>query len=365
MVKWYISAVLALGFLFISCKTNHPPETKDAKTNSLELRMAVVSAVQQSSRLLLSSEFKKISLQTAVLTNDSVCSNVTPFHAIDSMATALSSRLFMETDPYLIVKELNDCYFKKMGIIIENKNSTIQNTIPNLVFQSKRGNVVGGVMLMLLVAEEADIPLCAMVINDHFFVRFDNGKIHLNIELLQTGAILPDSWYVAKYGKSDDSSTVFKKLTSIELVGVLRYEIGNAANHLSLNNAAVINYAFAMECYKNFTDCQAQLDYLIDREKDTGKMLSALIQLRIEYQDLNALDRSLALLYLRDKNYKSAADYYARAIEKNPEDISLLNGAAIACVNLHDFSSAKRYLLKVTSNEPSNSQALALLAQCP
>jgi tetratricopeptide (TPR) repeat protein len=365
MIRWYIGAVLAVSFLFISCKTNHHPETKTARPNNLELRMAGVSAVQQSPRLLLSSEFKKISLQTAVLTNDSVCSNVTAFHVIDSMATALSSRLFMETDPYLIVKELNDCYFKKMGIIIENKNSTMQNTIPNLVFQSKRGSVVGGVMLMLLVAEEADIPLFAMVIRDHFFVRFDNGKIHLNIELLQTGAMLPDSWYTSKYAQADDSSATFKKLSNNELVGVLRYELGNAANHLNLNNAALINYAYALEYYKNFTDCQTQLDYLIDREKDTGKMLSALIQLRIEYQDLNALDRSLALLYLRDKNYKSAADYYARALEKNPDDIALLNGAAIACVNLHDFSSAKKYLLKVTANEPGNSQALALLAQCP
>jgi tetratricopeptide (TPR) repeat protein len=284
---------------------------------------------------------------------------------IDSMATELSSRLFMETDPYRVVRELNDCYFHQMGILIENKKSTLENTLPNLVFQSKMGSVVGGVLLMLLIAEEADISLFAMTIKDHFFVRFDNGKVHLNIELTRSGAILPDSWYRAKYGQSGDSNADFKKLTISELVGVLRYEIGNAAYNLNLNNAAIINYAFALEYYKKFTDCQTQLDYVIDRENDAGKMLSTLIQLRIEYQDLNALDRSLALLYLREKNYKSAADYYKRALEENPEDIALLKGTGIACVNLHDFRSAKTYLLKVIANSPRDSQAMALLAQCP
>lgn len=365
MVRLNLGAVFVVCFLLVSCNTMQSAEIKTVKSNKVELRMAGGSTVQQTSRLILSREFKKISLQTALLTGDSICSNVKAFHSIDSTATALSSRLFMETDPYIIIKELNRCYFQQMGIVIESKNSTMQNTFPNLVFQSKRGSVVGGAMLMLLVAEEADIPLFAMTVKDHYFVRFDNGKIHLNIELLRTGAILPDSWYTAKYGQPDDSILVFKRLTNTELVGVLRYEIANAANRLNLNNAAIINYAFALEYYKNFTDCQTQLDYLIDREENTGKMLSRLIQLRIEYQDLNALDRSLALLYLRDKNYKSAADYYKRALEKNPEDIVLLKGAGLAYVNLHDFISAKAYLLKVIASAPSDSQTLALLTQCP
>lgn len=364
MFKLYLGAVSVVCFSLVLCNTEHFAENK-TKSNNLEYRMAGASTIQQSSQILLSSEIKKISLQTAELTNDSICLNVLPLHVIDSMATALSSRLFMETDPYRVVQELNDCYFYQMGILIEQKKSTLQNTLPNLVFQSKRGSVVGGVLLMLLIAEEADISLFAMTIKDHFFVRFDNGKVHLNIELTKAGAILPDSWYRARFGQSGDSNAVFKKLTNSELVAVLRYEIGNAANNLHLNNAAIINYAFALEYYKNFTDCQTQLDYTIDREHDAGKMLSTLIQLRIEYQDLDALDRSLALLYLRDKNYKSAANYYKRALERNPEDIVLLKGTGISCVNLHEFRSAKTYLLKVIANAPGDSQALALLAQCP
>ena len=271
----------------------------------------------------------------------------------------------MESDPYRIIKELNDCYFKQMGIFIENKSSTIKNTIPNLVFQSQRGSVVGGVMLMLLIAEEADIPLFAMNIKDHLFIRFDNGKVHLNVELLRAGEILPDSWYLSKYCQLNNRNTAFRKLTNTELVGVLRYEIGNAVNHLNLTDVAIVNYAFALEYYKDLTDCRNQLDYLIGREKDAKKMLNTLIQLRIEYQELNALDRNIALLYLRDKNYKSAADCYTQALKKKPDDIALLKGAGIAYVNLHDFSNAKMYLLKLLTIAPEDIQAKTLLAQCP
>ena len=365
MIRSCLVAVFLVCFLLISCKTKQAPEIKTVKQNNLELRMAGVSVVQPVSRLLLSSEFKKISLQTALLTSDSVFSKVETFHAIDSAATALSSRLFMESDPFRIIKELNDCYFKQMGISIENKSSTIKNTLPNLVFESKRGRVVGGIMLMLLIAEEADIPLFAMTIKDHLFIRFDNGKAHLNIDLLRAGEILPDSWYLSKYCQLNDRNTAFRKLTNTELVGVLRYEIGNAANHLNLNDIAIVNYAFALEYYKDLTNCRTQLDYLIDREKDAKKMLKTLIQLRIEYQELNVLDRNIALLYLRDKNYEAAADYYARALEKRPDDIALLKGAGITYVNLHDFSNAKKYLLKLIAIVPDDVQAKALLAQCP
>jgi hypothetical protein len=68
MIKLNLGAASVVCFLLVLCNVEHPPEKKMVKSNNLEFRMAGGSGVQQSSRLFLSSEFKKISSQTAVLT---------------------------------------------------------------------------------------------------------------------------------------------------------------------------------------------------------------------------------------------------------------------------------------------------------
>ncbi len=219
---------------------------------------------------------------------------------------------------------------------------------------------------MLLIAEKADLPLHGAFANDHFFVRFDNGKTHLNIELLRFGECMPDKWYSEKYGSKDGSADI-KDLNISEMIGILYYTVGNVLYSTTKNNKipTIINYASAMNYYKDFRKCQRQINYVIDQENDTGKMLKSLVELRSKNAELISLDRNIALLYLRQKNYTMSVDCYKRALERYPDDISLLKGAAISYVNLHDFSMAKKTLHKVISLEPNDSQAMALLQKCP
>jgi len=358
-----ISVIVCL--MIISCRKDSPKEPQITKSQSLELRMAGTGSAVGAGKLLLSSEFKKISSQKGVIAGDSSIDSSNDFRLIDSTATALSSRLFMESDPQIIISRLNECFFGQMKINVDNSKESLSDILPDKVYQSKQGNVIGAAMLMLLLGEKADIPIFCVKVRSHYFLRFDNGKVQQNIELLKQGAANTDSWYTTNYELSGIGSDTIKKLTSAEAAGVLRYAVGNAAAISGNKEMAVENFAYGLANYKDFRECQAQMDLIIDNAPDVEKMLSILMQLRISCQDLYSLDRCLAVLYLRQKNFKSAADNFLRALERSPDDFVLTRGAGIAYLNLHNFDSAKVYLSKAGTARPSDSLVNALIKECP
>jgi tetratricopeptide (TPR) repeat protein len=311
---------------------------------------------------LLSSEFRKISAEINVLDSASAKRAHSYYASIDSTGTALSSRLFMESDPEKIVEKLNNCYFNQMNIVVKKQQETFDNTLPDRIYESKMATVAGACLLMLLVGEKADIPLSILSINAHYFVRFDNGKIKRNIELLTGGSEYPDSWYLSNYAK--EISDTLCTLSAREASGVLYY---SAALSLPGKNpdAAITIFAKALEKYPSFTDAQNQIDIIIDKNKNSQKMLERLIAIRIDNPSLESLDRSLALLYFRTGDFKSAADYYQRALSHQPDDIALIKGTGISYLNLHEYATAKQYLSKANLAAPSDSQVVRWLAECP
>lgn len=355
-------AVVALCFLLISCREHTvPKEPQVMKSTQVELKMAD-GTTTNSANLLYAGEFRKISSQTARLTADMASDSTDSYHVIDSIATALSSKLFMETNPEIIISKLNDCFFNQMGITVDDNRGELANVLPDRVYRTKEANVIGAVMLMLLVGEKSAIPLVCVKAKSHYFIRFDDGKARINIELRNQGAINPDSWYIENYKLTNGDS--LRALSTIEALAVLRYGVGCAAIKAENTEMAIVNFAYGVQMFSGFRESRYQLDKIIDNEKTADKLLSSLIQLRITYQDLHVLDECLASLYLREKNFKSAADYFLRALERSPGKFEFTRGAGIAYLNLHNFDSARVFLTEAKQSHPSDSLVNALLEQC-
>ncbi len=349
--------------LCIGCRENQQPKEVSSQShqNQLELRMAG-STGSDAAMFLLSSEFRKISSEIDALDSTSKRDFHKNYVSIDSTGTALSSRLFMESDPEKIIEKLNDCFFKQMDIVVKRQRETFENTLPDRIYESKTATVAGACLLMLLVGEKADIPLSIVSINTHYFIRFDNGKVKRNIELLTGGTAYPDSWYLSNYAKG--SSDTLRILSSREASGIL-YHMSALSLRDESPDAAITGFAKALEKIPSFTDAQNQIDVIIDQNNNVPKLLEHLIAIRIENASLGALDRSLALLYFRTGNFKSAADYYERALAHQPDDIVLIKGAGISFLNLHDYAAAKKHLTKANLAVPSDTQVIDWLAKCP
>lgn len=356
--------LLIISVLFIfGCKEDPQGPPAKSKQSDLELRMTGGSA-SGAVTFLLSTEFRKISIEIERLQAQAMLNDNHNYVSIDSTGTALSSRLFMESDPEKIIDRLNNCFFSQMGISVEKRKETIANSLPDRIYELKKANVAGACLLMLLLGEKADIPLVMVKVKNHYFVRFDNGKVKRNIELLKGGAMYTDAWYISNYGSEESSTTSLQPLTSQEVTGVLYYEASCALQD-SNPDFAITGFAKSLEKFKNFREAQYQLDRLIDNAGDFKKTLTKIIELRISNPDLGSLDRSLALLYFRTNNYKSAAEYYERALERLPDDLVLIKGVGISYLNLHEYENAKKYLTIASAAAPTDTQVINWLAQCP
>jgi tetratricopeptide (TPR) repeat protein len=349
--------------LCTGCRENQQPKDVSSQShqNQLELRMAG-SAASEEVTFLLSSEFRKISAEIDAQDSASAKNVHGTYVSIDSTATALSSRLFMESDPEKIVGKLNECFFNQMNIVVKKQPETFENTLPDRIYESKNATVAGACLLMLLVGEKADIPLSLVSINSHYFIRFDNGIVRRNIELLTGGSNYPDSWYLANYTK--DSLDTLRTLSAREASGVL-YHITALSLHGENQDAAITGFAKALEKYPTFAGAQNQIDLIIDNSKKPQKTIDRLIAIRIDNPSLGGLDRSLALLYFRSGDFKAAADYYERALSRQPYEITLVKGAGISYLNLHEYIKAKQYLTKASLAAPSDTQVIKWLAECP
>lgn len=349
--------------LSIGCRKSQQPieASSQSHQNELELRMTGSNG-SDAATFLLSSEFRKISLEIDALDSVSKRNFRKNYVSIDSTGTALSSRLFMESDPEKIIGKLNDCFFKQMNIVVKIERETFENSLPDRIYEFKTATVPGACLLMLLVGEKADIPLSIVSITSHYFIRFDNGNVKRNIELLTGGTAYPDSWYLSNYAKN--SSDTLRILSAREASGMLYYMTSLFLRDAN-PNSAITGFAKALEKYPSFTDAQNQIDAIIDKNNDVPKLLEYLVATRFENASLGALDRSLALLNFRTGNFKSAADYYERALNRQPDDVALIKGAGISYLNLHDYDTAKKYLIKANLAVPSDTQVVNWLAKCP
>jgi tetratricopeptide (TPR) repeat protein len=345
------------------CRESQQPKDVPSQShqNQLELRMAG-SVGNEDVTFLLSSEFRKISAEIDALDSVSEKNIHSSYVSIDSTGTALSSRLFMESDPEKIIGKLNECFFNQMSVVVKQQLESFENSLPDRIYESKKATVPGACLLMLLLGEKADIPLSLVTVNAHYFVRFDNGKIRRNIELLSGGSYYPDSWYISNYAK--DTMDTLQTLSAREASGVL-YHVAALSLRGKNQGAAITCFAKALEKFPSFTEAQNQIDLIIDNSKKNQKLLEQLIAIRINNTSLGVLDRSLALVYFRTGDFKAAADYYERALSRQPDDIALIKGAGISFLNLHEYATAKQYLTKASLAAPSDTQVIKWLSECP
>lgn len=131
-------------------------------------------------------------------------------------------------------------------------------TLPS-VLTSRKGSCLGLGALMLGIGERLGLPLDGILVPGHFFVRTRETPPR-NIELLHAGEVMPDSWYVAKYGPwPEHDSAYFRPLGPSELIGVHWFNAGNFLRGQGRLTDAAKAYARAAEEFPAFAEAHASL----------------------------------------------------------------------------------------------------------
>jgi regulator of sirC expression with transglutaminase-like and TPR domain len=126
------------------------------------------------------------------------------------------------------INKLLTAIYDDQKIEFEKSFSDFEGMMPQLVFKKKKGRCLGIGLIMLLIAEKADLPLYGISIPEHFFLRYDNeSNICRNIEPNRNGIEHPDSYYKKQYNIQYNHHYSFKNLTPLQVTGLLYYNTGN------------------------------------------------------------------------------------------------------------------------------------------
>ncbi len=189
--------------------------------------------------------------------------------------------------PEALIECLNRYLFEDVGLTYDFSHlfrTSPEAVLFNEVIEKKKGNCLGLSLIYLAVAEKLGLPVYGVVVPEHFFVRYDDGRVRINIETTRDGAALSDAYYRNRYGRTPDTTWYHRSL---------RPEETNAfyVSVIALLYKEEENYGRAIEIMKN-----------------AMRIIPESSELRV----------NLGNAYERQGKILRAIEQYHEAIERNP-----------------------------------------------
>ncbi len=178
---------------------------------------------------------EEIDLGTAALMLSRQWGTPKTFHMyrnkIDDMAQEIFRRLeknHVRTD-YRAIPVISEYLFDELGFESVKTADDPEDLFLHTVIDKKRGYCLSLSVLYLSLGERIGLPLYGVVVPGHFFVRYEDGQRHFNIETTSKGCNAPDEHYIEKFKPPKTESTIYmKNLTKRETLGCFFNNLGNS-----------------------------------------------------------------------------------------------------------------------------------------
>ena len=229
---------------------------------------------------------------------------------------------------------LNRFFFEGLRIEVGGELDSAADILPDTVLANRRGTCVGLAGVYLALAQLLEMPVSAVSVPNHMFVRFDDTHEEINVELLQAGKTLDDDWYVRNHripATSVASGVFLRSLTEREYLGYIYANLGTIYSKSGAFGSSKVLYEAAL-------DNAPQLPYAY------YNLGNDLLHQSLHRQALKAFDSALDLF---------------------PTDVMAMNNRGIAFCRLGKSRRARRDFQGALDLNPSFTQALANLADLP
>ncbi|GAX62652.1 hypothetical protein SCALIN_C38_0015 [Candidatus Scalindua japonica] len=126
---------------------------------------------------------------------------------VDWYARMIKVRITDGDGPMSKIKIINKFLFDELGFVYV-QTGNLEDLYLNKVIDRRKGNCIGLTILYLSIAERLGLPLFGVNVPEHIFVRYDDGKQKINIEMGHKGMSLPDSFYVSNSVERFDEESI-------------------------------------------------------------------------------------------------------------------------------------------------------------
>jgi len=201
--------------------------------------------------------------------------------------------------PSETLEHLNSFFFHAEHFQAAFELDKPENLLIDGVLAGKRGHCVGLATLYLILAEELGLPIYAVATPKHVFLRWDDGHVRRNVELLQEGREVPDETYIRdqKIPKESIHRGVFlANLSQREFLGFI---------------------------YQNRGVLESQQGGFVDSKRDYRRALRLNPKLAAAYYNRGNDE-------LKQKLYREAIRDYSKSLQLYPTDPWALKNRGLA-----------------------------------
>ncbi|MCZ6690374.1 MAG: PA14 domain-containing protein [Planctomycetota bacterium] len=156
--------------------------------------------------------------------SDAGFSRETALGAVDALCLEVRRRAGKDPSPEGWVDALVHVFFDQKRFHSAGDIADSSSLFLPAVLQRGSGSCLGLSSLALVVGERLGIPLHGVPVPNHYFVRFDDGKIRINIEMTRQGERLSDDWYVRNkriHAQAIRDGVYLKNATPDETLGAI------------------------------------------------------------------------------------------------------------------------------------------------
>lgn len=164
------------------------------------------------------------------------------------------------------VGALNRVVFERRGFVREVDDLSLGSVLLPAVLAHRRGSCMGLAALYLALGEQLDLPLAAVLVPGHLFLRYRGAAGARDVELLKRGRSMPREWYRDRYAVPPGNPLYLQRpLTRHETLAVYRYNLANALRERKRLRGALEHYRRVVQILPGFAEAQANLGLTLHR----------------------------------------------------------------------------------------------------
>lgn len=285
---------------------------------------------------------------------------------IDDMAEAILKRLREKNTPvdYRAIPIINEYLFDEIGFKTVSTADDPEDLFLHVVLDKKRGYCLSLSVLYLSIAERLGLPMYGVVVPEHFFVRYDDGRRQYNIETTSNGGIAADEHYIKEFAPPTNPRTLYmRNLTKKETLGCFFNNLGNSYTAVGDTDKAFKFLLHAVQINPLLSEANINLGNIYLKKK---MPLQAIEQyekaLRILGSDAKAIN-NLGTAYIQLGEYAKAESYYKTALSLDPQYVDVYRNLANAMQLQGRYTDAVSQLKVAVVLNPDDADSLLLLGQ--
>lgn len=276
---------------------------------------------------------------------------------LDEMALEIREILSQSHEKldFRAIPVINEYLFDELGFKSIAEANDPNSLFLHTVMDKREGYCLSLSILYLSIGERLGLPFYGVVVPGHFFVRYDDGRVRINIETTSKGGSAPDAHYEKKFNVPtlDGRSIYLKNLTKIQTLGCFFNNLGNSYSDVGNMESAQQAFELAVEINPTLSESHANLGNVYLKKGQVAQAIR-------EYQaalNINPNDpkthNNLGNAYMQQGSLGYAIAEYRQSIGLDPNFVDGYKNLALV------YSKQKRYGLAVSELKKPISMGLA------